>query len=230
LILVEEVDEKLISAIESATIDDEAAKKKYLRASKMWQNELSATQSHVGLQKTIRELTQIEDNLLNSQSSLILIAPCLAHRLSKVLSSVEVSDRLAQANSVFNPLSTGSKETVQKLTLLAKEKALIDSENHGVIAEFISSLKSKLYGWSEPKEMTDYSKKSGLNEVDQILSGFLHALQNDDVTSAVKIMNQSSGELRRIFQPWLEESRNYLETLQAISVAKAILTSKVLSV
>jgi hypothetical protein len=68
--------------------------------------------------------------------------------------------------------------------------------------------------------MTEYSRKSGLAEVDQVLSGFLHALQNDDVTSAVKIMNQSSGELRRIFQPWLEESRNYLETLQAVTGRK----------
>ena len=122
MILVDEVDEKLIYAIESATIEDEAARKKYLPASEMWLNELRATQSHVGLHKTIRELTQIEENLLNSQSSSILISPCLAHRLSKVLSSNEVSDRLAQAKSVFNPLSTGSKETVQKLALLAKEK------------------------------------------------------------------------------------------------------------
>ena len=72
--------------------------------------------------------------------------------------------------------------------------------------------------------MTEYSKKSGFAEVDQVFSGFLHALQNDDIESAVKIMNQSSGEVRRIFQPWLEESRNYLETLQAISGMKLLLS------
>lgn len=152
------------------------------------------------------------------------------HRLSEVLSSVEISDRLSENNNVYNPLSTDAKEAVKKLTSLAKEKALITSEKNGLVAEFISSFWSKLYRWTKPTKMTEYSKKSGFAEVDQIFSGFLHALQNDDIESAVKIMNQSSGEVRRIFQPWLEESRNYLETLQAISVAKAILTSKVLSV
>ena len=200
----------------------------------MWLDELSATQKHVGLTKIIRELTQIEDTLLNSPSSSIRIAPCLAHRLSGVISSDELSEKLAQNESVYNPLSTDAKEAVQKLALLAKEKgeksflknklnifeALITSENNGLTAEFISSFQSKLFRWSRPTEMTEYSRKSGLAEVDQVLSGFLHALQNDDVTSAVKIMNQSSGELRRIFQPWLEESRNYLETLQAVTGRK----------
>ena len=98
------------------------------------------------------------------------------------------------------------------------------AEKNGLVAEFISSFWSKLYRWTKPTKMTEYSKKSGFAEVDQIFSGFLHALQNDDIESAVKIMNQSSGEVRRIFQPWLEESRNYLETLQAISGMKLLLS------
>lgn len=227
---VEKVDKKLVSAIESAKTEDVEVTQKFQPTSEMWLNELSATQKHVGLTKIIRELTQIEDNLLNSPSTSIRIAPCLASRLSGVISSDELSEKLAQNESVYNPLSTDAKEAVQKLASLAKDKALITSENNGLIAEFISSFQSKLFRWSRPTEMTEYSRKSGLAEVDQVLSGFLHALQNDDVTSAVKIMNQSSGELRRIFQPWLEESRNYLEILQAVTVAKAILTSKVLSV
>ena len=95
---------------------------KYQPSSEMWLEELSATQKHVGLTKIIRELSQIEDKLLNSPSSSILIAPCLAHRLSGVISSDELSEKLAQNESVYNPLSTGAKEAVQKLASLAKEK------------------------------------------------------------------------------------------------------------
>ena len=121
-ILVEKVDEKLVSAIESAKTEDVAVTQKFQPSSEMWLNELSAIQKHVGLTKIIRELTQIEDNFLNSPSSSIRIAPCLAHRLSGVISSDELSDKLAQNESVYNPLSTDAKEAVQKLASLAKEK------------------------------------------------------------------------------------------------------------
>lgn len=179
--------------------------------------------------KLLLELTNIETSLLKASSESVSVPESLAHRLEEVVKINQVIKALGKNVSVYNPTASSSKEAVKQLSDFARSKALINQGNCGLWADNVSSLMSKFYLWSSPTKMEEYNAKSGLTEVDQIISGFEYAVNSEDLVSAVKIMNQSSGEVRRIFQPWLSETRRYLEFLQAISVAKSILIAKVLS-
>ena len=77
--------------------------------------------------------------------------------------------------------------------------------------------------------MPDYIPLEGIYQVDQILSGFEYYLQNNDLDSAARIINLSDGEIKRIFQNWLIETRLFLETRQTLNAVKAIAETQLYS-
>ena len=67
-------------------------------------------------------------------------------------------------------------------------------------------------------------------ENDQILSSFQFYVSSGDLESAVRIMNQSSGETRRIFNDWMKETRLSLETTQILEAVKAIADTELVNI
>lgn len=54
-------------------------------------------------------------------------------------------------------------------------------------------------------------------------------MAQDDFEGAVRLLNQTRGEPRRIFSTWMDEARTYLEVRQAMDALKALGEARILS-
>jgi len=116
------------------------------------------------------------------------------------------------------------KQNIHPLIHHARKHYLINTEYHGFRAHVVSWLSSLewLTRWKKPEALNKDFSKEGVDKTDQILSAFEYYVENDDFDSAVRIINQSSGEVRRIFHGWITEARALMETEQILHAVKAV--------
>jgi len=113
-------------------------------------------------------------------------------------------------------------KNIAQLVRYSRDKSLIDDENNGLWITIRSWVKSVFRSWKKPAPLLEYIPKNGIEQVDQILSAFQFYVENDDFDSALRIINQSTGEVRRIFNDWMVEARTLMETKQILQAVNGI--------
>lgn len=111
---------------------------------------------------------------------------------------------------------------INKLIRYARDRSIIDDENNGLFITARSWFRSIWKTWKKPEPLNEYIPKDGIDQVDQILSAFQYYVENDDFDSALRIINQSTGEVRRIFNDWIIETRTLMETKQILQAVNGI--------
>merc|ERR1719431_168295 len=69
----------------------------------------------------------------------------------------------------------------------------------------------------------------GSGELDNLLTSAEGCISSNDFETAVRLLNQTSGEPRRIFAAWIEQARLWLEVKQALDVVIAMSEARMLS-
>eukprot|EP00731_Ephydatia_muelleri_P020652 Em0013g379a len=117
--------------------------------------------------------------------------------------------------------ATGLKTRFCKVKKICRRVALVP-EDGGLGAYALSFVHSMLTfdvghvgGAAEPPESMTTIDLLRLAEV---------ALEDDDLESAARYVNQLQGEARRVAQDWLKDARLYLETIQAADLVAAYLS------
>jgi len=115
-------------------------------------------------------------------------------------------------------VSSGSlRTTFGGLKQLAYDNHLCNEDQHGFLMSTLSLVYSKLgYG-------------SELSALSHLVTQAESFMAQDDFEGAVRLLNQTRGEPRRIFGTWMDEARTYLEVRQAMDALKALGEARILS-
>lgn len=130
----------------------------------------------------------------------------------------------ALESGVLSPKALES--TLPRLLEAAKCQHMIGEEAHGLFARFRSSVTNKLTTWSKPAAFEE--KDSDLN-LDKLLSAANFYNREGDLESVTRVLNQLTGEPRRIVADWLKEARLSLEVMQALDALSAVAQSQIIS-
>uniref|UniRef100_A0A3Q2XZL6 MICOS complex subunit MIC60 n=1 Tax=Hippocampus comes TaxID=109280 RepID=A0A3Q2XZL6_HIPCM len=106
------------------------------------------------------------------------------------------------------------------LRSLVRRVALIDESHNSLYQYFLSYLQSALL--FEAKQEAPPTQLSG-EDLDpfKLLSYASYCLEHGDLELAAKLVNQLTGEARRVAEDWLNEARLTLETRQVVSLLSA---------
>ncbi|XP_077434668.1 MICOS complex subunit MIC60 isoform X2 [Vanacampus margaritifer] len=106
------------------------------------------------------------------------------------------------------------------LRSLVRRVALIDESHNSLYQYFLSYLQAALL--FEAKHEAPPSQLSG-EDLDpfKLLSYSTYCLEHGDLELAAKLVNQLTGEARRVVEDWLNEARLTLETRQVVSLLSA---------
>jgi len=195
-----------------------------------------------GINATINERTKTEQEVTNLQTLSVGVA-----RLNKAI----CDDNTTPLSSMINDLlkikseATLLEPVLNSIPIEAAERGVVNNnnlrkhfnslkeaafENHAVDEElngYFQNLRSKITLWIHKKGILNTDSVSNLEKIfDQAES---HMNQNDFET-AVRILNQMSGEPKRIFGVWLTEARMWLEVRQALDVLLTMSEVRALSV
>lgn len=106
------------------------------------------------------------------------------------------------------------------LRSLVRRVALIDESHNSLYQYFLSYLQAALL--FEEKQLAPPTQ---LNSEDldpfKLLSYASYCLEHGDLELAAKLVNQLTGEARRVVEDWLTEARLTLETRQVVSLLSA---------
>ena len=106
-------------------------------------------------------------------------------------------------------------------------------ENHAVDEElngFFQILRSQITLWFHRKDPTGFLIQDSVSNLEQIFDQAESHMNQNDFETAVRILNQMSGEPKRIFGVWLKEARMWLEVRQALDVLLTMSEVRALSV
>ena len=106
-------------------------------------------------------------------------------------------------------------------------------ENHAVDEElngFFQNLRSQITLWFHRVDPTGLLVQESVSNLEQIFDQAESHMNQNDFETAVRILNQMSGEPKRIFGVWLKEARMWLEVRQALDVLLTMSEVRALSV
>ncbi|XP_064420533.1 MICOS complex subunit MIC60 isoform X2 [Latimeria chalumnae] len=103
---------------------------------------------------------------------------------------------------------------------LVRRVAMIDESRNSLYQYFLSYLQSLLL--FEPKQLRPPTELSPEDlDAFKLLSYATYCIERGDLELAAKLINQLSGEARRVAQDWLTEARLTLETKQIVEILSA---------
>jgi len=134
---------------------------------------------------------------------------------------------LAIEKGVLSPKSL--EATLPALIEKGKENFMVGDDAHGLFARMRSKLNATCLftKWSDPAPLPDGADLTG--NVDKIVSAATYYMEEGDLESTVRVLNQLSGEPRRILSQWIQEARLSLEVIQALDALTAISQARILS-
>merc|ERR1712037_483368 len=130
----------------------------------------------------------------------------------------------ALESGVLSPKALES--TLPRLLEAAKCQHMIGEEAHGLFARLRSSVTDKFTKWSKPAAIQE--NDSDLN-LDKLLSAADFYNREGDLEAVTRVLNQLTGEPRRIVADWLKEARLSLEVMQALDALSAVAQSQIIS-
>ena len=101
-------------------------------------------------------------------------------------------------------------------------------ENHGWFAFQKAKLLSYFPSYSKLNIPTEF-EPGEISNCD-ILATFEELVERKDLEGAARIMNQSKGEVRRIFSDWLDETRRYLEVKLFLETLRDLINVQLLNI
>ncbi|XP_063045867.1 MICOS complex subunit MIC60 isoform X3 [Engraulis encrasicolus] len=108
----------------------------------------------------------------------------------------------------------------QDVRKLARRVALIDETRNSLYQYFLSYVQAALLMEPEQERPPERLSPTDLDTF-KLLSYACYSMERGDLELAAKLLNQLTGEPRRVAQDWLNEARLTLETRQAISLLSA---------
>ncbi|CAG5103754.1 Oidioi.mRNA.OKI2018_I69.chr1.g920.t1.cds [Oikopleura dioica] len=127
-------------------------------------------------------------------------------------------------SGVLSPKALES--TLPRLLEAAKCQHMIGKDAHGLFARLRSSVTNKFTNWSKPAAISESDSDLTL---DKLLSAASHYNREGDIESVTRVLNQLTGEPRRIVADWLKEARLSLEVMQALEALSAVAQSQIIS-
>ncbi|KAM9741092.1 MICOS complex subunit MIC60 isoform 1-T1 [Menidia menidia] len=106
------------------------------------------------------------------------------------------------------------------LRSLVRRVALIDESHNSLYQYFLSYLQAALL-LEAAQEAPPQQLSGGDLDPFRLLSYASYCLEHGDLELAAKLVNQLTGEARRVVEDWLTEARLTLETRQAVSLLSA---------
>lgn len=106
------------------------------------------------------------------------------------------------------------------LRSLVRRVAIIDESHNSLYQYFLSYLQAALL-FEEKQAAPPAQLKSEDMDTFKLLSYASYCLEHGDLELAAKLVNQLSGEARRVMEDWLIEARLTLETHQVIGLLSA---------
>jgi len=182
------------------------------------ENEVTKLQTlAVGVKKLEKVLDQPETGPLEPVINDLLKIKSESQLLVPVLNAIPEQ---AISRGVLSGI--GLRQAFTQLKQAALERHQITADNHGLFQQNRSYLNYMLHN-------TVWASKE-LKTLESIISQAEHRMALGDFESAVRIVNQATGEPKRIFNRWLDEARLWLEVKQAIDVVVAMSEARSLSV
>lgn len=108
----------------------------------------------------------------------------------------------------------------QDVRKLARRVALIDETRNSLYQYFLSYVQAAMLMEPEQERPPERLSPTDLDTF-KLLSYACYSMERGDLELAAKLLNQLTGEPRRVAQDWLNEARLTLETRQAISLLSA---------
>nr|XP_057919682.1 MICOS complex subunit MIC60 isoform X6 [Doryrhamphus excisus] len=106
------------------------------------------------------------------------------------------------------------------LRSLVRRVALIDESHNSLYQYFLSYLQAALLFESKQEAPPAQLNSEDLDPF-KLLSYASYCLEHGDLELAAKLLNQLTGEARRVVEDWLHEARLTLETKQAVNLLSA---------
>jgi len=193
-----------------------------------------------GINATINERTKTEQEVTSLQILSVGVA-----RLNKAI----CDDNTTPLSSMINDLlkikseATLLEPVLNSIPSEAAERGVVNNnnlrkhfntlkqaafENHAVDEELnglFQKLRSQITLWIHPVINQD-----SVSNLEQIFDQAESHMNQNDFETAVRILNQMSGEPKRIFGVWLKEARMWLEVRQALDVLLTMSEVRALSV
>jgi len=104
---------------------------------------------------------------------------------------------------------------------------MVNDEGNGLFARLRSAVNSRFSTWNAPAPIKEVQDISG--DFNQIQSAARFYLREGDLENCTRVLNQLTGEPRRIVDDWIHEARLSLEVQQALKAIVAISEARVLS-
>jgi len=198
-----------------------------------------------GINATINERTKTEQEVTSLQTLSVGVA-----RLNKAI----CDDNTTPLSSMINDLlkikseATLLEPVLNSIPSEAAERGVVNNnnlrkhfntlkqaafENHAVDEElngFFQILRSQITLWFHRKDPTGFLIQDSVSNLEQIFDQAESHMNQNDFETAVRILNQMSGEPKRIFGVWLKEARMWLEVRQALDVLLTMSEVRALSV
>ncbi|XP_054648684.1 MICOS complex subunit MIC60 isoform X1 [Dunckerocampus dactyliophorus] len=106
------------------------------------------------------------------------------------------------------------------LRSLVRRVALIDESHNSLYQYFLSYLQAAML-FEDKQEVPPNQLNSEDLDPFKLLSYASYCLEHGDLELAAKLLNQLTGEARRVVEDWLHEARLTLETRQAVNLLSA---------
>merc|ERR1712212_305629 len=158
-------------------------------------------------------LSSMINDLLQIKSEANLLEPVL-----KSIPSEAVERGVVNNNNL--------RKHFNALKQAALEQHSVDEELNGYFQTFRSSITL----WFHRIDPTGLLTQDTVTNLDNIFDQAENYMNQNDFETAVRILNQMSGEPKRIFGVWLNEARMWLEVRQALDVLLTMSEVRALSV
>jgi len=198
-----------------------------------------------GINATINERTKTEQEVTSLQTLSVGVA-----RLNKAI----CDDNTTPLSSLINDLlkikneATLLEPVLNSIPTEAAERGVVNNnnlrrhfntlkqaafENHAVDEElngFFQIFRSQITLWFHRVDPTGVLSQDTVTNLEKIFDQAETHMNQNDFETAVRILNQMSGEPKRIFGVWLKEARMWLEVRQALDVLLTMSEVRALSV
>lgn len=149
-------------------------------------------------------------------AAVVVRESCADNEFAQALASALPAESLSRG--VYSEASLRAR--FQEVRQLARRVALIDETRNSLYQYFLSYVQAALL--MEPKQEAPPQRLSPADlDTFKLLSYACYSIERGDLELAAKLLNQLTGEPRRVAQDWLNEARLTLETRQAISLLSA---------